>query len=169
MTTALFRTPTERNTGTRYDPEIKQLAFEVYATRGGRRVVDTSRILGELGYEIVPATLYEWRRDQNWEHKIALDEAMRQEGLVRAFAGKLREVGPESVQYLDDVRSGKVAGDALRVKAAQILVTENRHLVEVLERERRRVAQLPIGYPDLGGLTEAELLALETPWHPEKN
>jgi hypothetical protein len=71
------------------------------------------------------------------------------------------------VQYLDDVRSGKVAGDALRVKAAQILVTENRHLVEVLERERRRAAQTPAGYPDLGGLTEAELLALETPWNPE--
>ncbi len=99
-----------RTTGTRYDPEIKQLAFEVYATSGGRRVVETSRILGELGYEIVPATLYEWRRDQHWEHKIALEEAMRQEGLVRAFAGKLREVGPDSVTTWMTLRMGESKG-----------------------------------------------------------
>lgn len=167
MTTALFRTPTERNTGTRYDPEIKQLAFEIYAFKANRKVMETSRILGALGYEIVPATLYEWRRDQGWEDKIALEEAVRQEGLVRAFAGKLREVGPDSVTYLDDVANGRVEGDQLRVKAATVLVTENRRLVEALEREQRRAGQaLPV-YPDFAGLSEAELLALETPWIPE--
>lgn len=167
MNTAIHQAPTVRTTGTRYDPEIKQLAFEVYATKGRRRVVETSHILGGLGYEIVPATLYEWRRDHDWEHKIALEEAMRQEGLVRAFAGKLREVAPDSVQYLDDVRSGKVPGDALRVKAAQILVMENRHLVEALEREQRRTVQMPAVPPSIEGLSDAELLALEPPWHPE--
>jgi len=53
------------------------------------------------------------------------------------------------------------------VKAAAVLVTENRRLVEALEREQRRAGQaLPV-YPDFAGLSEAELLALETPWHPE--
>ena len=167
MSTVIGRTQTERTTGTRYDDEIKQLAFEVYATKAGRRVVETARILAELDHDITAATLYDWRRDQGWDHKIALDEALRQEGLVRAFAGKLREVAPESVAYLDDVAQGRIEGDQLRLKAATVLVTENRRLVEALEREQRRAAQTPPTYPDFGGLTEAELLALEPPWHPE--
>src|SRR5690349_9067414 len=121
--------PTERNTGTRYPAEVKELAFEVWATRAGRKVPETARILADMGYEVMATTLYEWRHDQDWEHKLALEEALRQEGLVREFAGKLREVAPEAVTYLDDVAHGKVPADPVRVRAAQILVTENRHLV----------------------------------------
>lgn len=153
--------------GTRYDEHTKRLAFEVYGYKAGRRVQETVRILAELGHDLSDKTIYEWRQSNAWDHKLDLDNAAKQEELIREHAGRLRVAAPEAVTYLDDVRSGKVPGDALRIKAAQVIVQENRALIIAVEKERDRERRqrgwsAPTGiladYHELDAMTDEELL-----------
>jgi hypothetical protein len=74
---------------------------------------------------------------------------------------ELRVAAPASVNYLDSVAQGKVAGDALRIAAAKAVIAENRAMIVLMADMLRPAEEEPA--PQVSAdISDAELLAIVT-------
>jgi hypothetical protein len=73
----------------------------------------------------------------------------------------LRVAAPFSVNYLDSVAQGKVAGDGLRIQAAKAVIAENRAMI-VLMAEALSPKEEEAKVAVSSDISDAELLALVT-------
>lgn len=150
----------------REQPEIdtRRLAFEVYAVRAGQNIAETIRLLLEIGVSVPQSTVYYWRQHDGWDERIELENAGRQEELIRQHAGRLRVAAPEAIAYLQNVVSGSAQPDPQRVIAAKTLIQENRALIVAVIKEKAKSggpASLPLVSTELDAMSDTELLAYQ--------
>lgn len=141
----------------------RQLAYRAYATDPSLPAAAIARQLESVhGLKVAVRTVQDWRERDHWEKRRALERLADSEVLIPEMITGLRVAAPLAVAYVHAVMDGREKPDALRLRAADLLIKENRAFTELLKDQL--LQELPQPAP----LSDADLLALETPWRPEE-
>lgn len=141
----------------------RQAAYRLWRDSPSSPVTDLLPALElEIGEKLAVRTVQNWRQIDKWDVRLAVERLADAEVSIPRAWEKLRVAAPDAFTYLHDVSAGVVPGDALRIKASQIIVQEFRSHVELTRDQRTVEAEAAFS------ISEPELLALETPWTPEE-
>ena len=140
----------------------RQLAYRTYAADPSLPATAIARQLETVhGLKVAVRTVQDWRERDQWEKRRALERLAESEVSIPEMIAGLRVAAPLAVAYVHAVMDGREKPDALRLRAADLLIRENRAFTELLKD------QLMQPLPQAAPLSDADLLALETPWTPE--
>ena len=140
----------------------RQLAYRAYAADPSLPAAAIARQLESVhGLKVAVRTVQDWRDRDQWEKRRALERLADSAVSIPEMITGLRVAAPLAVAYVHAVMDGREEPDALRLRAADLLIKENRAFTELLKD------QLLQPLPEAQPLSDAELLALETPWHPD--
>ena len=140
----------------------RQLAYRTYAADPSLPATAIARQLESVhGLKVAVRTVQDWRERDQWEKRRALERLAESEVSIPEMIAGLRVAAPMAVAYVRAVMDGREKPDALRLRAADLLIRENRAFTELLKD------QLMQPLPEAAPLSDADLLALETPWVPE--
>lgn len=138
---------------------IRQLAYQLWASAPEKPVTEWMPELdAAAGEKVAVRTVQRWRHDDRWDERFA-EEVIASSGLsVFEQVRRLRVAALPAIRYIDQVARGEVKPDRLRLDAAKFLVQQSASLHQFAAK-----SMAPVNV----SLSESELLALETPWHPE--
>ena len=140
----------------------RQLAYRTWAADPSVSVAQLVRQLDAThGLKLAERTVRDWRERDQWEKRRALERLADSEVSIPQMIVGLRVAAPMAVAYVRAVMDGREEPNALRLRAADLLIRENRAFTELLKD------QLMQPLPEAAPLSDADLLALETPWVPE--
>jgi DNA-binding transcriptional regulator YdaS (Cro superfamily) len=140
----------------------RQIAYSVWSRQPGLPTTELLPLVeAAVGEKVAYRTLHDWRRRDKWEQRLAREMLAGSEIYVSQVVTELRVAAPASVNYLDSVAQGKVAGDALRIAAAKAVIAENRAMI-VLMADMLRPAEEEPAHQVSADISDAELLAIVT-------
>ena len=158
----MIETPAVRTRRTRYDEAVKELAYEVYARRCNGDMPETLKMLDQLvDPPLSKNTVYQWREDHGWIERMQREKEAIAPHSWNLYFGGLSVAAPEVVRYLRSVVADETKSDRDRIAASGKLL--NQIAVHIEQIEQRMT-----GGTEVAALSDADLLALETPWVPEE-
>ena len=148
--------------GSQWSDDVKASAYEVYAHRCNGDMICTLDTLAERdGPKIPEKTVYDWRKRYGWDAKLQAEREAIAPYSWNLYFGGLSVAAPEVVRYLRSVVADKTKSDRDRIAASGKLL--NQIAVHIEQIEQRMT-----GGTEAAALSDADLLALETPWVPEE-
>ena len=142
----------------------RQVAYRIWANNSSTPITELMpAIEAAVGEKVALRTVQGWRHRDNWDERLAWELLAKSERIVIDHVIGARVAAPEALAYLRSVVSGDVIGTPERVSAAKALIAENRALIVAMAGKLT-----PPSEQLAEGLSESELLALETPWVPEE-
>jgi hypothetical protein len=140
----------------------RQIAYSVWSQQPGLPTTELLPLVeAAVGEKVAYRTLHDWRHRDKWEQRLAREMLAGSEIYVSQVVTDLRVAAPFSVNYLDSVAQGKVAGDGLRIQAAKAVIAENRAMI-VLMAEALSPKEEEAKVAVSSDISDAELLALVT-------
>ena len=150
------------SSGGQWDERVKAGAYEVYAHQCNGDMVCTLEVLANRdGPKIPEKTVYDWRKRYGWERKLQAEREAIAPYSWNLYFGGLSVAAPEVVRYLRSVVADPTKSDRDRIAASGKLL--NQIAVHIEQIEQRMT-----GGTEAAPLSDADLLALETPWVPEE-
>ena len=141
----------------------RQVAYRIWANNSSTPITELMpAIEAAVGEKVALRTVQGWRHRDNWDERLAWELLAKSERIVIDHVIGARVAAPEALAYLRSVVSGDVIGTPERVSAAKALIAENRALIVAMAGKLT-----PPSEQLAEGLSESELLALETPWTPD--
>lgn len=83
------------------DQEIRELAYELWATDGGRSPARVSQLLRDAGHEVLPNTVGQWARRDGWDARFAELVRANFDGLRGQTVARLVSAGYQVAQQVD--------------------------------------------------------------------
>ena len=147
--------------GSQWSDDVKASAYEAYAHRCNGDMICTLDTLAERdGPKIPEKTVYDWRKRYGWDAKLQAEREAIAPYSWNLYFGGLSVAAPEVVRYLRSVVADKTKSDRDRIAASGKLLNQIAVRIEQIE-------QRMTGGTEPAPLSDADLLALETPWVPE--
>jgi hypothetical protein len=140
----------------------RQIAYSAWTQDTSKTVTELVPVIeAAIGEKRAVRTVQQWRHTDKWEQRLAREMLAGSEVYVSQVVTDLRVAAPFSVNYLDAVAQGKVAGDALRIQAAKAVIAENRAMI-VLMAEALSPKEEEAKVAVSSDISNEELLALVT-------
>ena len=139
----------------------RQLAYRAYCADPGLPVAElVRRIEAEHGLKLAVRTVQDWRQRDQWEKRRALERLADAEVSIPEMVRELRVAAPLAVAYVRKVMDGIEPPDPLRLRAADLLIRENRAILELTKDAL--LAPLPDANAalDYSAMSDEELRAL---------
>lgn len=127
----------------RYDKsEARQVAYRLWRDSPDTPITQLlPKIEAAIGDKLALRTVQHWRHTDRWDERRAIEELDAAAVFVADGIRGMRVAYPVAAQYLHDVAAGIVRPNALRMRAAQVIVAENRALAELTRDRLARPAE----------------------------